>query len=34
MATFVIMLDETEFFFEVSSVYNHIKVDSWNVCKY
>ena len=35
MATFVILLDETDFFsVEVSVVYNRLKVVSWNACKY
>ena len=35
MATFVILLDETDLFFaDVSVVYNRLKVVSWNACKY
>ena len=30
MATFVILLDKTDFFLDVSGVYNRHKVVSWN----
>ena len=33
MATCVILLHETEFVFDVSLVYNRLKVVSWNDCK-
>ena len=34
MATFVILLYETELIFDVSSVYNRLKIVSWKAYKY